>query len=326
MKPALARIALGFTIVAFLAGCGSGLDHAQRLTLAALATHTLVPASSPGSSANCTDTRNLTASLRPPAAMPAPGAMPAGSFMERIRRRGHLIAGVDQNTYRFAYFNPQTGQIEGFEVDLLKQIANAILGNRPDNIVFKAITTDERVSAVRSGSVDIVADAMTITCGRKRQVDFSTVYYDAGQRLLVPINSPVRSVKDLGGKRVCVTRASTSLQTLLAQRPRPAPDEVDQRTDCLVALQQGLVAAITSDDSILLGFKAQDPDTTLVGPRFADEPYGMAISKAHPEFVRFVNGVLARLRSDGTWRAIYARWLGHFVRTVPQPPAATYDG
>ena len=54
MKPALARIALAFTIVAFLAGCGSGLDHAQRLTLAALATHTLVPASSPGSSANCT--------------------------------------------------------------------------------------------------------------------------------------------------------------------------------------------------------------------------------------------------------------------------------
>lgn len=326
MKRALARIAPALAAAVLLAGCGSGLDHAQRLTLAALATRTPAPAASSSSPASCTDTRNLTASLRPPAAMPAAGAMPADSFMERIRRRGYLIAGVDQNTYRFAYFNPLTGQIEGFEVDLLKQIANAILGNRPGNIVFKAVTTAERVSAVQSGSVDIVADAMTITCERKRQVDFSTVYYDAGQRLLVPTDSPVRSVKDLGGRRVCVTRASTSLTTLLAQRPRPVPYEVDQRTDCLVALQQGLVSAVTSDDSILLGFEAQDPDTKLVGPRFADEPYGMAISKAHPEFVRFVNGVLARLRSDGTWRAIYIRWLGRFVPSIPRPPPADYDG
>ncbi len=326
MKGALARMALALAVVAALAGCGSGLDHAQRLTLAALATRAPVLHSASTSSTSCTDTRNLTASLQPPAAMPSPGALPAGSFMAQIRRRGYLIAGVDQNTYRFAYFNPLTGRMEGFEVALLQQIANAILGNRPHNIEFKAVTTDERVSAVRSGSVDIVADAMTITCDRKRRVDFSTVYYDAGQRLLVPIDSRVRSVKDLGGQRVCVTRTSTSLITLVAQRPRPVPFEVAQRTDCLVALQEGLVSAITSDDSILLGFKAQDPDTMLVGPRFADEPYGMAISKAHPEFVRFVNGVLARLRSDGTWRAIYARWLGGFVPTIPHPPAAAYDG
>ena len=326
MKGALPRLALALAVAAVLAGCGSGLDHAQRLTLVALATQAHVPASSSGSSKSCADTRNLTASLRPPAAMPSPGAMPAGSFMNQIRRRGYLIAGVDQNTYRFAYFNPLIGQIEGFEVDLLKQIANAILGNRPGNIEFKAVTTSERITAVQSGSVDIVADAMTITCERKKSVDFSTVYYDAGQRLLVPVHSRVRSVKDLGGQRVCVTRTSTSLITLLAQRPRPVPFEVAQRTDCLRALQEGLVSAITSDDSILLGFKAQDPDTQLVGPRFADEPYGMAISKAHPEFVRFVNGVLARLRSDGTWRAIYARWLGRFVPTIPHPPAAAYDG
>jgi polar amino acid transport system substrate-binding protein len=319
------RALLGVVLAAvLLAGCGSGSDHAQRIALAAL---NMVPSPPPPASPSppvkpCGD---VTASLAPPSALPAPGAMPPGSFMARIERRGYLIAGVDQNTLLFAYFNPLDGQLEGFEVDMLRQIADAIFGN-PNDIRFKAITTAERIPAVQDGSVDIVADAMTITCERRQQVDFSTVYYDAGQKILVPTNSPARSVADLGGKPVCATTGSTSLDTLEHLDPRPIPYQVQQRTDCLVALQQGLVDVITSDDSILLGFQAQDPDTKILGPRFANEPYGMAISQAHPEFVRFVNGVLAQMREDGRWRAIYARWLGRLVPSIPAPPAAHYDG
>jgi polar amino acid transport system substrate-binding protein len=259
--------------------------------------------------------------------MPTPGAMPAGSFMAKIRQRGYLKVGVDQNTYRLAYFNPLTGHIEGFEIGLARQIANAIFGN-PDAVHFIAITTDERISAVREGRVDMVADAMTITCNRRKQVDFSTVYYKAGQKILVPIHSHVTSVRQLGGKPVCVTRGSTSYATLAGLVPRPKPYLVDQRTDCLVALQQGRVDAITSDDPILLGFRAQDPDTKVVGPSFAAEPYGLAINKAHRDFVRFVNGVLARMRADGQWRELYKQWLGQFNNsgTIPAPPTAQYDG
>lgn len=309
---------------ALLAGCGAGQDRAERITLAALAVRTPQPPP-PQQSPPPHPCRNVTASLRPPGTMPAAGAMPAGSFMARIQRRGYLIAGVDQNTLLFDYFDPLNGQIVGFEADLLHQLAKAIFGN-PNAIQFKAITTAERVAAVQSGSVDVVADAMTITCERRQQVGFSTVYYDAGQRILVPVNSPAQTVADLGGKPVCATKGSTTIKTLEQLVPRPVPYPVAQRTDCLVALQQGLVSAITSDDAILLGFKAQDPDTKLVGPRFADEPYGMAISQAHPDFIRFVNGFLARIRADGTWRSLYARWLGRYVPSIPAPPQAQYDG
>jgi polar amino acid transport system substrate-binding protein len=257
--------------------------------------------------------------------MPAPGAMPAGSFMARIERRGYLVAGVDQNTLLFAYFNPLDGQLEGFEIDMLKQLAHAIFGDKPGDIRFKVITTAERVPAVRNGTVDLVADAMTITCQRRRQVDFSTVYYDAGQKILVPTNSRARRVEDLAGKPVCATLGSTSLDALEHVVPAPRAYTVAQRTDCLVALQQGLVDAVTSDDAILLGFQAQDPYTKIVGPRFADEPYGMAVSKAHPDFVRFVNGFLTQMRADGEWRADYSRWLGKLTGKVPPPPAAHYD-
>jgi polar amino acid transport system substrate-binding protein len=323
MRRPIALLAQAVLVAAATAGCGLGTDRAQRLTLAALNTRQPI-ASRATPSASVPPCRHLTASLRPPAAMPAPRAMPRGSYMARIERRGYLIAGIDQNTLLFAYFNPLDGRLEGFEIDMLRDLAQAIFGN-PNRIQFKAVTTAERIPAVQSGSVDLVADAVTITCARRRQVDFSTVYYNAGQRVLVPRDSTIRSVSGLAGKRVCATRGSTSLDNIERVAPRASPYPVAQRTDCLVALQQGQVDAITSDDSILIGLKAQDPYTKIVGSSISDQPYGIAISKAHPDFVRFANGALARMRSNGMWRAIFTRWLGKFAPT-PAPPRASYSG
>ena len=318
LRTAAALVALA----AAVAGCASTSDDATRTSLAALATPPAKPPPpKPSPKGRCT---NLTASLRPPAIMPSPGAMPAGSYMARIRRRGRLIAGVDQNTLLFAYRQPSTTRIQGFEVDLLRQVAKAIFGD-PNRLELKALTTSQRLSAVQSGAVDIVADAVTITCARRRQVAFSTVYYDAKQRLLVPASSRVRSIADLRHKRVCATTGSTTKLELEQDPAKPIPYAVAQRTDCLVALQEGRVPAVSSDDALLLGLRTQDPNTKIVGPSMADEPWGMAINLRHPDFVRFVNGVLAKVRGDGDWKAIHRRWIGHLAPT-PAPPRPRYRG
>ena len=259
-----------------------------------------------------------TASLRPA----GPPQVTPGSFMATIRARGYLIAGVDQSTYHFGYLNPLDGKIEGFDIDMAHAIAKAIFGN-PNKVEFKAMTDAQRIPEIRSGAVDIVAHTMTINCARLQAVDFSTVYYDAGQRVLVEKNSPVKSIADLGGKKVCATTSSTSIANIKAAPSHPIPVAVPYWTDCLVLLQQGDVAAISTDDSILAGLAAQDPWTKIVGPRFSNEPYGLAISKQHPDFVRFVNAVLQRMRTDGQWAASYARWVG---TPVPAPPPAHYQG
>ncbi|HVB44951.1 MAG TPA: glutamate ABC transporter substrate-binding protein [Streptosporangiaceae bacterium] len=259
-----------------------------------------------------------TASLRPAG---GPQVTP-GSFMARIRARGYLIAGVDQNSYHFGFLNPLTGTIEGFDIDMVRAVAAAIFGNA-DKVQYKAISDAQRIPDIQSGAVDIVAHTMTINCDRLRQVGFSTVYYDAGQRVLVQSGSPVRGIGDLGGQKVCATAGSTSIANIEAAPSRPIPVAVPYWTDCLVLLQQGQVAAISTDDSILAGLAAQDPWTTMVGPRFTNEPYGLAISKQHPDFVRFVNAVLEQLRSDRQWAASYARWVG---TPVPAPPPARYQG
>ncbi len=246
--------------------------------------------------------------------------------MAHIRDRGYLVAGVDQNTYLWGYLDPTTGQYSGFDIDMLRQVDQAIFG-APVPIRFVVVPTGDRVEAVERGRVDIVAETMTINCQRDRSVDFSTVYYQAGQEILVPSNSTITGPGDLGGKRVCATDGSTSLDNLAALRLSPAPVlwAVPSDTDCLVMLQQGQVDAVSTDNVILQGLKAQDPNTTIIGPAFTPEPYGMAISKAHPEFTSFVNGVLAAERSNGTWAATYAHWIQPFTGgPVPAPPTATY--
>ena len=75
-------------------------------------------------------------------------------------------------------------------------------------------------------------------------------------------------------------------------------------------------------DLILAGLAAQDPYTKIVGPQLTNEPYGLAISKQHPDFVRYVNAVLAQMRADGQWAATYRHWLGS---PAPAPPSARYQ-
>jgi polar amino acid transport system substrate-binding protein len=301
-------------IVAVAMACWAvpGSAAVQSAAVQSPAVHRLAPAA-----VRATPSCNpVASSLRPS----GPPRVTPGSFMAKIRARGYLIAGVSQSTNPFGFVNPLNGKTEGFDIDMVHAIAKAIFGN-PNKIEYKAISDDQRIPEVRSGAVDIVAHTMTINCERLQDVDFSTVYFTAGQQVLVLKNSRVKSLADLGGKKVCATAGSTSIANIKAASSHPIPVAAASFTDCLVLLQQGEVAAISTDNSILAGLAAQDPWTKIVGPVFTSEPYGMAISQQHPDFVRFVNAVLQQMRTGGQWAASYAHWVG---TPVPAPPPAHY--
>ena len=250
--------------------------------------------------------------------------MPAGTLMRTIQERGKLVAGVDMNTLRFGYRDPITQQVKGFDIDMLREVARAIFGDAEDRIAYRPISSAQRADVVESKAVHIVADLMSITCARREQVDFSTVYFVAKQRILVPTNSPVHDLRDLADKRVCATRTSTSIDVLRRDAPWVKPYPVALRTDCLLALQEGTVAAISTDDAILFGFQDQDRHTRIVeGPALNTERWGMAIHKDHREFVRFVNAVLERVRHR-RWREIYVEHLGDLRTPIPRAPVARY--
>ncbi|HUJ64922.1 MAG TPA: glutamate ABC transporter substrate-binding protein [Acidimicrobiales bacterium] len=256
--------------------------------------------------------------------------------MAHIANRGYLIAGVDQNTYLWGYRDP-SGDLQGFDTDMVRQVAEAIFGaDYEDHLHFVIVPNLDRQLDVQNGAVDLVAETMTITCGRQDGSDgppvyFSSEYYDAHQEVLVPKGSGITSLAGLDGKRVCAAEGSTSLGTV-AQAAAQAGAQVQlweapNETDCLVMLQQGQVDAISTDDTILEGFVAQDPNVEILTSNgkpvsLSDEPYGIAIGHSHPDFVRFVNAVLAQEIANGTWAALYKSDLR--TSTAPPPPKAEY--
>jgi polar amino acid transport system substrate-binding protein len=262
------------------------------------------------------------ASIRP-GPLPPPGQPPANSTMAKIAQRGRLIVGVSQNTYLFGHRDSQTGELVGFEIDLSKEIARALFGD-PNKIQFRAMTAAERIPALMNGDVDLVVRAMTMTCDRWNQISFSTEYYTGAQRLLVPMGSPINSIDDAGGKKVCAATGSTNITAIQQAKSKPIAVAAPDALDCMVLLQQGQIDAVSTDDAILAGFAAQDPSTRVVGPGFAAAPYGIGIAKPNADLVRFVNGVLDKVRADGTWTAIYNRWLTT-LGPAPAPPPARYQ-
>jgi polar amino acid transport system substrate-binding protein len=249
--------------------------------------------------------------------------MPAGSTMARIAKRGRLIVGADQDAYLMGYRNPDTGQLAGFDIEIAKQIAKAIFGS-PDAIQFLTINAADRIPMIRSGTVDVVVRRMTITCDRLQQVAFSTEYLNSPQRLLVVRGSGYRSMSDLGGRKVCAASGSVNIAVIQQAPSHPVAVAAANVSDCLVLLQQGQIQAVSTDEVGLIGLAAQDPHTEIVGGALNDNPIGVAMRLDAPDLVRFINGVLDRIRSDGTWTAIYQHWLGRYT-AVPPPPTPHYQ-
>ncbi|MFE5700275.1 glutamate ABC transporter substrate-binding protein [Rhodococcus koreensis] len=264
------------------------------------------------------DCGDPTASLRPFPDSDTP--MPT---VDAIRARGRLVVGLDTGSNLMSFRDPATGAIEGFDVDVAREISRDLFGD-PDRLDYRILTSANREKALQESMVDIVAKTMTITCDRKERVAFSSEYFEAQQRVLVVKGSTIRSAADLGGKRVCVVRGTTSLTRLQKVAPTAEILTVPMWSDCLVVLQQRQVDAVSTDDTILAGLASQDPYLEIVGDSMGAEPYGIGITKANEDLVRFVNRTLERIRSDGTWTRMYDQWLS-VLGPSPAPPSAVYQ-
>lgn len=248
----------------------------------------------------------------------------AEAAVENIRTRGRLIVGLDIGSNLFSFRDPITGEITGFDVDIAGEIARDIFGT-PSQVEYRILSSQDRIAGLQNNQVDVVVKTMTITCERKKLVNFSTVYFNANQRILAARDSTITEPSDLSGKRVCVAKGTTSMQRIQEITPPPIIVGVVAWADCLVALQQRQADAVSTDDSILAGLVAQDPYLHIVGPSLNEEPYGIGINLQNTGLVRFVNGTLERIRRDGTWNTLYRKWLT-VLGPAPAPPVARYSG
>ena len=316
MRPV--RYAVALAVVAALA-TACGYAPTPLPTTPTTAATTPAPAASP------TPCGNALQSYAPQgrAARPRRRCPPARRW-HAIRKRGRLVAGVSADTYLFASRNPLTGTIEGFDIDIVNAIAAAIFGTAKDHVQLRVITAADRIPLLQKHEVDVVVRAFSITCDRWKSIAFSAEYYHAGQKILVRRGSDITALSSLAGKRVCAPTGTSSMTTLIREEPTAIPVAAANHTGCLLKFQQGQVDAITGDDTVLAGLAAQDPYAVVAGRAFTDEPYGVGIAPDQVDLVRFVNGVLEQMRSDGAWLKSYDHWLAPTLGTAPTPPPLLY--
>lgn len=245
---------------------------------------------------------------------------PADTYMAELQDKGKIVIGIKYDIPQFGFLNPVSRQPEGFDVDLGKIIADRI-GVEPQ---FVEAVSDARIPLLEQGKVDLIISTMTINEQRKKQIDFSVVYYLAQQRLLVKKGSPITDVGALneGRGRVCSASGSTSEKNIRAIAPQADVILLRTYSECFQLLRNAQADAVTTDDVILTSLLKSDPrNFRLTGKPFSQEPYGMGIRNSdRPGFVEFVNDVIREVKGDGTWVRLYNEWVKPLTGEAGKPP------
>ena len=233
---------------------------------------------------------------------------PAGSTMAAIQARGVIRVGIKFDQPYFGDEDPATHDVAGFDAEIAKLIAVRIfggtVGDLGDRIEWVQAVSGKRESLLEDGTVDIVVATYSITDERRQRVDFAGPYYQSSQDIMVRADdSTILGVDDLGGRRVCTARGSTSYKNLVDRRPDAVAVLRDTYSECADALRTGVVDAVTTDRAILSGYNLQSGGAfKLLNASFGrDEHYGIGLRKDDPGFRSFLNQRLRDVVANGDW-------------------------
>ncbi|ALO03405.1 glutamine ABC transporter substrate-binding protein [Lactiplantibacillus paraplantarum] len=221
-----------------------------------------------------------------------------------------IVWGVKADTKLFGLMDVKNNTIEGFDTDIATAITKKILG-KGGKAKFIQVTSQTRIPLLKNGNIDAIIATMTITPERKKQVDFSNSYFDAGQSLLVKKGSSIKSVNDLNkpNTKVIGVTGSNSVANINKYASKARVLELSDYAQALTGLKSGQGVALTTDNGILYGMASKNSDYKVVGGTFTKEPYGIAINKGQVSFKKAVNQALKEIEDDGTYNCILKKWF-----------------
>ncbi|MBR2526336.1 transporter substrate-binding domain-containing protein [bacterium] len=228
---------------------------------------------------------------------------------DSIQQRGKLVVGIENNIQPFSFKGPD-GKPQGFEIDIAKQIAKAILTDE-NAVEYVIVEPATRISMLNSGKADMLIATMTITKSRANVVDFSEPYYYAGQTILVKRNSKIKTFTDLNNKRVGVTFGTTAIEGIKTVAPGAQIQGFKTYQEAYNALKADNIDAFASDDTILLGYSINDANVKILQQRYTQEPYGIAFRKGteSERAIDIVNSTINIMKSNGTMTKLKSRWF-----------------
>lgn len=230
---------------------------------------------------------------------------------DQVKSSNQMIWGVKADTRLFGLMNIKTGKIEGFDVDMAKEITKRI--DPKAKPVFVQVTSQTRIPLLKNGNIQAIIATMTGTPERAKIVDFSVPYFNAGQSLLVVKGSKIKNVQDLNHKGVTVlgTVGSNSVINIKKVAPKARVLQLQDYAQALTALKSGQGDALTTDNGILYGMSEQNPTTRVVGGTFTKEPYSVAIDKHQTKLKAAINQAIEAIHKDGTYDRLVKKWFSN---------------
>ncbi|MFJ5721503.1 glutamate ABC transporter substrate-binding protein [Streptomyces sp. NPDC093149] len=216
------------------------------------------------------------------------------------------------------------GKYTGFDVDVATYVAKE-LGYDAKDIVFKETKSADRETAIERGDVKFIAATYSINDERLQKVDFAGPYLLAHQDILVRADDDsIKSPADLNKKKLCSVTGSTSAQNVKDKlAPKADLQEFGGYSECLTGLENKVVDALTTDDSILAGFAAQQNfqgKFKLAGFKMSNENYGIGLKKGDADLKKKINDALTKMVSDGSWdKAVKANFGPANYKNEPAP-------
>ena len=239
-----------------------------------------------------------------------------------VKQRKRWIIGVKCDFPPFGYIDVR-GRNDGYDVAVARRFAQLAFG-RANRVALQCVTTPSRIPALTSNRVDIIISTLTWTASRAQQIDFSTPYYSATGRLLVPNNSPISSTRDLSGKTIVTTRGALYATWVKNCFKSSNLLEVDGTAAAVLAVKDGRADTFMFDDAFVLGVATQDRDLKLTGDKFLNVPWGIGIRKGDTVTRRWVNAALLRMKKRDEFAQILRnnvpkRYVSSFIDNVPRP-------
>ena len=250
-----------------------------------------------------------------------------GATLEALKKKGKITIGVKYDVPLIGLKNPVTGDLNGFDIEMSKIIARAIYGTDKGKIEFVEAISANRIPFIKENKVDLILSTFSITDARKKEVDMAGPYYVAGQDLLIyKIEADqIKSAADLNGRKVCAQTGSTSIANIRAAAPRATVLDLPTTANCVEALKDGRVDAVSTDDTLLAGFAAKNPQLTLVGTQFSVEKYGIGLKFGDKEFRSYLNDVIEESIKDGSWKKAVDSTIGTGgIKDVKPPTVERY--
>jgi ABC-type amino acid transport substrate-binding protein len=248
--------------------------------------------------------------------------VPYTGTLKKIRDTGVVRLGFRENSPPFAFHAPD-GKPVGYALDICEVVVEEIAAElqRDVRTEMQPITPENRFEQLKSGAIDLECGSSTNNAERRKLVAFSPTMFITGTKLLVKRGSGIRSLRDLQGKSVVLTRGTVQADTVprIATRQKVAINFVTaaDHDESFKLLASGKVDAFANDDVQLFGMLADKraaADFRVVGDYLTYADYALTLRKDDPEFEEVVNRAFDRLAGSREIVAIYERW---FLKPLP---------